>query len=112
MEKWLCVVDIDLVAGLPWEAAIVVTKMLIDEGKMKIKIGSRKPEGHSTTLTIGIMHEVRITECYLGIAIDTDQGVFGIAQRDEGIEVMLNGKFAWTSMDLKRDNPPSRGDKK
>lgn len=72
---------------------------------MKIKIGRRSPEGQSTTLTVGTMHEVWITECYLGIAIKTDQGVFGIAQRDDGIEVMLDGKFAWTSMDMKRDKP-------
>lgn len=77
---------------------------------MKIRIGNLNPEGQITTLTPGIMHEVRIEECYLGIAMETDQGVFGISQRDDGIEVMLNGQLVWSSMELKGAprvfNPP------
>lgn len=33
--------------------------------------------------------EVTIRDCYIGVGIQTEQGLFGIAQRDGGIEVML-----------------------
>lgn len=39
--------------------------------------------------------EVTLTEVYSGVGIRTDAGLFGIAQRDGGIEVMLNGKMVW-----------------
>lgn len=41
-----------------------------------------------------------LSEVYVGIGINTDQGLFGIAQRDSGIEVMLNGKLIWSSTTL------------
>lgn len=39
--------------------------------------------------------EVTLTEVYSGVGIRTDAGLFGIAERDGGIEVMLNGKTVW-----------------
>ena len=41
--------------------------------------------------------EVTMENVYNGIGIDTDQGHFGIAQRDCGIEVCLNGVLVWSS---------------
>jgi hypothetical protein len=38
-----------------------------------------------------------LSECYSGIGIKTDAGMFGIAQRDGGIEVLRDGKLAWAS---------------
>jgi hypothetical protein len=66
---------------------------------MKIKIGTPK-EPDWTEIDVHY-REAIISECYNGIGIETDQGLFGIAQRDDGIEVMLNGEFVWSSMDLK-----------
>jgi hypothetical protein len=48
--------------------------------------------------------EIVLSEVYNGIGIQTDMGLFGIAQRDGGIEVMLNGKPAWTSHELSAHN--------
>lgn len=39
--------------------------------------------------------EITLCEVYSGVGIQTDAGLFGIAQRDGGIEVMLNGKTVW-----------------
>ena len=39
-------------------------------------------------------------EVYSGVGIRTPTGLFGIAQRDDGIEVMLEGKTVWTSREL------------
>jgi len=44
--------------------------------------------------------DVVLSEVYSGIGIATDMGLFGIAQRDGGIEVMLEGKTVWTSHEL------------
>jgi hypothetical protein len=41
-----------------------------------------------------------LSEVYSGVGIRTDMGHFGIAQRDDGIEVMLDGKTVWTSHEL------------
>jgi hypothetical protein len=43
---------------------------------------------------------LELSEVYGGVGIRTDQGLFGIAQRDAGIEVMLDGKVVWSSSDL------------
>jgi hypothetical protein len=48
-------------------------------------------------------HEVLIQECFTGIAMETDQGLFGIAMRDDGIEVLLDGKLVWSSMEIESD---------
>jgi hypothetical protein len=54
--------------------------------------------------------EVYLSEVYSGVGIQTDAGLFGIAQRDGGIEVMLNGKTVWargaSSEDLANTLPP------
>jgi hypothetical protein len=42
-------------------------------------------------------NNIILSEVYNGIGIQTDQGLFGIAQRDGGIEVMLNGQLVWSS---------------
>ena len=41
--------------------------------------------------------ECTLTGVYNGIGIETDEGLFGIAQRDSGIEVMLDGELVWSS---------------
>ena len=40
---------------------------------------------------------VRVRDVFSGVGIETDQGRFGIAQLDGGIEVMLNGELVWSS---------------
>lgn len=42
-----------------------------------------------------------LSEVYSGVGIKTDMGLFGIAQRDSGIEVMLDGKTVWTSHEIR-----------
>lgn len=37
-----------------------------------------------------------LSDVFSGIGIETDAGLFGIAQRDGGIEVLLNGKIVWS----------------
>lgn len=44
---------------------------------------------------------VYLSEVYSGVGITTDMGLFGIAQRDGGIEVMLDGKTVWTSHEIR-----------
>ena len=46
--------------------------------------------------------ELIISKNYAGIGLQTDDGLFGVAQRDEGIEVMLDGQHVWSS----DDRPP------
>jgi len=41
-----------------------------------------------------------LSEVYSGVGVSTPMGLFGIAQRDDGIEVMLDGKTVWTSHEL------------
>jgi len=45
--------------------------------------------------------EADLEGVYCGIGIITDQGVFGICQRDNGIEVMLDGNAVWDSHRLR-----------
>lgn len=51
-----------------------------------------------TVINVG-SHKVLIQECFCGVAIETDQGLFGIAQRDGGIEILLDGNLVWSSVD-------------
>lgn len=44
--------------------------------------------------------DVTLSDVFSGVGIQTDMGLFGIAQRDGGIEVLLEGKSVWTSNDL------------
>jgi len=62
---------------------------------MKIKL---KAGDYDATLDIGVM-EVELVGAYNGVGIQTDQGHFGIAQRDSGIEVLLDGKTVFASHD-------------
>jgi len=39
--------------------------------------------------------EIVLSEVYNGIGIQTDMGLFGVAQRNGGIEVRLNGETVW-----------------
>ena len=64
---------------------------------MKIKIQDVDAPKDNAAATIETIHKVTISECYVGIGIETDDGLYGIAQRDSGIEVMLNGKTVWNS---------------
>ena len=45
--------------------------------------------------------DVELVGVYNGVGIHTDQGFFGIAQRDSGIEVLLDGKMVWSSNEVK-----------
>jgi hypothetical protein len=38
-----------------------------------------------------------LSECYSGIGIKTDKALFGVAQRDGGIEVLRDGVIVWAS---------------
>lgn len=41
--------------------------------------------------------ELILREVYSGIGIYTDQALFGFAERDGGLEVMVNGDIVWSS---------------
>ena len=43
--------------------------------------------------------EIVLSEVYNGIGIQTDMGLFGVAQRNGGIEVLHDGKPVWASHD-------------
>jgi hypothetical protein len=69
---------------------------------MKIRIGKAvDPENCNeptwTEIDVNAGHDVELSEVYNGVGIMTDMGIFGIACRDDGIEVMLNGKIVWSS---------------
>lgn len=44
--------------------------------------------------------ELDVSELYNGIGIKTDQGLFGVAMRDCGIEVMLDGDMVFQSHEV------------
>ena len=44
--------------------------------------------------------QVTLSDVFNGVGIVTDQGRFGIAQRDDGIEVLLNGELVWSSAEV------------
>jgi hypothetical protein len=72
---------------------------------MKIRIGKAvDPENCNeptwTEIDVNAAHDVELTEVYNGVGIITDLGCFGIAMRDGGIEVMLNGELMWSSSDF------------
>ena len=50
--------------------------------------------------------ELMLSEVYCGIGIKTDNGIYGIAQRDSGIEVMLNGRVVYPP-ELCEQQPPT-----
>jgi hypothetical protein len=52
--------------------------------------------------------DVTLSEVYSGIGIETDMGLFGIAQRDGGIEVMLEGQTVWTSHEIAKEDWPAQ----
>lgn len=47
--------------------------------------------------------EVTLKEVSNGIGVETDQGTFGIAQRDGGLEIVLEGVLVWSSTDSRFD---------
>lgn len=61
---------------------------------MKISFGGSRSE-------IIVEGDVYLSDVFSGVGIATDMGLFGIAQRDDGIEVMLDGKTVWTSHEIK-----------
>ena len=64
---------------------------------MRIKIGTKKdPEW--TTIDVG-SHEILVQDCFCGIVIETDTGLYGVAQRDGGVEILHNGELVWSSSD-------------
>lgn len=52
---------------------------------------------------------VTLRDVFCGIGIETDQGCFGIAQRDGGIEVLLDGVLVWSSSDMCEENHKGGG---
>jgi len=62
---------------------------------MKIKIGVDNKS--IVPVIISTCQSVELEGVYNGVGIQTDQGYFGIAQRDSGIEVMLDGELIWAS---------------
>ena len=67
---------------------------------MQIKFGTGKdPEW--TEINVG-SHDVLIQNCFCGIGIETDQGLFGIAQRDGVIEILFDGKLILNSDQIKK----------
>jgi hypothetical protein len=64
---------------------------------MKIKIGD---SCENMVVVDASSHIVTLIDVFCGIGIDTDKGRFGIAQRDGGIEVLLDGKLVWSSNDI------------
>jgi len=63
---------------------------------MKIFIGD---EDNPVSVS-DVYSEVTIKECFSGIGIESPMGMFGIALRDGGIEVILDGKLVWTSHEI------------
>lgn len=61
---------------------------------MKIRMG--KDDGPHVDVDVS-SYPVTLRDVFCGIGIETDQGRFGIAMRDNGIEVLLNGKLVWSS---------------
>lgn len=43
---------------------------------------------------------VILSEVYSGVGVQTTMGLFAIAQRDDGIEVLLDGRMVWTSHEI------------
>lgn len=62
---------------------------------MKIKLTDPTNNNYRhATLDVSTL-DVELEGVYNGVGIQTDQGLFGIAQRDGGIEVMLDGKLVF-----------------
>ena len=67
---------------------------------MKITI-KNLPGKSSTEISTDVGSKVvELEDVYNGVGIKTDQGHFSIAQRDSGIEVMLDRKLVWSSSEL------------
>lgn len=64
-------------------------------------------EAGEPTLVIETWRPPQIDRCFTGLGIKTDQGLFGIAMRDDGIEVMLDGEIVWSSTSMLGNAPVS-----
>lgn len=64
---------------------------------MKITCG---PTSRFDLVEGGEGSDVVLSEVYSGVGISTPMGLFGVACRDDGIEVMFEGKTVWTSHEL------------
>lgn len=60
--------------------------------KIQLNCGDYKP-------TIDHTGEAELSGVYNGIGIPTDQGYFGIAQRDGGLEIVLDGVLIFATYD-------------
>lgn len=63
---------------------------------MKIELKG-EGEGNVSVIDVGSMHAVTLRDVFLGVGIETEDGRYGVAMRDGGIEVMLDGKLLWSS---------------
>lgn len=63
---------------------------------MQIEVGGRTGiDTDGTGLRIKAGGEVRVSKCFTGLEIVTEEGaVFGLCQRDYGFDVTLHGVFA------------------
>jgi hypothetical protein len=52
--------------------------------------------------------EITVSDVYSGFGVMTNVGVFGVAQRDGGIEIMFGGKSVWSSNELGPESRPMR----
>ena len=64
---------------------------------MKITLTDPSNANHKTVEMDLSGQEVMLEGVYTGVGIQTDQGLFGIAQRDTGIEVLLEGEMVFAS---------------
>jgi len=58
-----------------------------------IRIG-KEPE---ITIEAGSSEPITIRDFFNGVGFETEQGRFGVARRDSGIEVVLDGELVWSS---------------
>jgi hypothetical protein len=49
--------------------------------------------------------DVQLVDVFTGVLIDTDQGAFGICQRDSGLEILLDGKVILSTTEALGNEP-------
>ena len=58
------------------------------------------------TQTLEVTGPVTLHDVFNGVGIQTDDGLFGVAQRDGGIELMLDGELIFSSASMHDDIDP------
>jgi len=84
---------------------IIEIKKLGDESDVAV---TEKEVDGKEALELDVSYvDVTLRKVFNGVGIETDQGHFGIAMRDDGIEVMLNGALVWSSTSALGNAPVS-----